>query len=115
MAARQNKTTSTGTDSHGIPEHTRLDEHTDAPSTTAPGDGPADTTDPDEMASSVSPDKAAAARAGHLTVNAVVPVARPTEERDDSEDRFEEYDATRPDGTKVRVRRNLETGETEVS
>jgi hypothetical protein len=113
MAARQNKTTST--DSNGNPERTRLDEHIDAPSTTAPGDGPADTTDPAEMASSVSPDKAAAARAGHLTVNAVVPVERPAEERDDSSDRYEEYEATRPDGMKVTVRRNLETGETEVS
>ena len=34
------------------PEETRLDEHLDKPSTTAPGDGPADTTDPDERATS---------------------------------------------------------------
>jgi hypothetical protein len=96
------------------PEETRLDEHVDAPSTTAPGDGPADTTDPDERASSVSPDKGAAARAGHLTVNAVVPVETPEPERVDSEDRYEEYEATRPDGTRVTVRRNVETGESEL-
>jgi hypothetical protein len=111
MAARQSKNTSTAASN---PEETRLDEQVDAPSTTAPGDGPADTTDPDEVAVSVNPDKATAAREGHLTVNAVVPVERPAEERDDSEDRYEEYDATRPDGTRVRVRRNLETGESEL-
>ncbi|MES9804925.1 hypothetical protein [Streptomyces cinereoruber] len=110
MAARQNKPASSGT-----PQETRLDDHIDAPSTTAPGDGPADTTDPTEMASSVSPDKAAAARAGHLTVNAVVPVEAPAEERDTSDDRYEEYEAVRPDGTKVHVKRNVETGETEVA
>jgi hypothetical protein len=111
MAARQSKSTSAATSN---PEETRLDEHTDAPSTTAPGDGPADTTDPDERASSVSPDKGAAALAGHLTVNAVVPVDTPEPERDDSEDRYEEYEATRPDGTRVTVRRNIETGESEL-
>ena len=112
------------------PEETRLDEHVDAPSTTAPGDGPADTTDPTERASTVEPDKAAAAQAGHLTVNAVVPIdtekqlagvaiskaaaAEADGDRDGNGHRIEEYPATRPDGTEVRVRHNLDTGETEL-
>ncbi|CAL9607165.1 hypothetical protein SUDANB95_05513 [Actinosynnema sp. ALI-1.44] len=98
------------------PEVTRLDDHIDAPSTTAPGDGPADTTDPAELASSVEPDKAAAARAGHGTVNAVVPVGRTDEqpERDTKNDRIERFPAVRPDGTKVTVERNIETGESKL-
>ncbi|WP_045746394.1 hypothetical protein [Actinoplanes rectilineatus] len=120
MATSRSKTAGTN------PEQTRLDEHTDAPSTTAPGDGPADTTDPTERASTVEPDKTTAAAAGHLTVNAAVPVDPDRQlagvaiskatggEDDDREDRIEEYDATRPDGSTVRVRHNLETGDTEL-
>lgn len=93
---------------------TTLDEHIDAPSVTAPGDGPADTADPTEVATSVTPDKAAAARDGHLTVNAVVPVDAPAVPADDREHRIEEYDATKPDGTTVRVRHDLDTGATEL-
>lgn len=93
---------------------TRLDNAIDKPSTTAPGDGPADTTDPAERAVSVSPDAAAAAMAGHQTVNSVVPVTTPVAERDTSNDRYEEYDGVDPStGAAVRVRRNLETGESE--
>lgn len=111
-------------------ETTTLDEHTDAPSVTAPGDGPADTTDPTERATTVGGDKAAAARAGHLTVNAAIPM--PTNERGqlkgvaisfsgdggnggDREERVETYPATRPDGGTVMVRHNLDTGVTEIS
>lgn len=109
-------TSNRGTKATDNPEVTRLDEHVDAPSTTAPGDGPADTTDPAEIASSVTPDKAAAARAGHGTVNAVIPVGRTDDkpERDTKNDRVEKYDAVRPDGTKVTVQRNVETGESKL-
>jgi hypothetical protein len=97
------------------PTETRLDEHLDRPSTTAPGDGPADTTDPNERASSATPDKGAAAQAGHGTVNAVVPVPAPEKPAGrEGKDRMETYAATRPDGTKVTVERNIETGESSV-
>jgi hypothetical protein len=96
-------------------QETRLDSDVTKPSTTAPGDGPADTTDPTEQASTVGGDKAAAAEAGHLTVNAVVPVEQPAAAGDSGEDRVEEYPATRPDGTEVTVRHNIDTGETSVS
>lgn len=97
------------------PDETRLDEHLDAPSTTAPGDGPADTTDPDERASSATPDKGAAAAAGHGTVNAVVPVPKKAAaKRSAAKDRTETYTALRPDGTEVTVERNIETGQSSV-
>jgi len=98
----------------GTPTETRLDEHIDAPSTTAPGDGPADTTDPDERASSATPDKGAAARAGHGTVNAVVPLPKKKAAARQGKDRTETYTATRPDGVEVTVERNIETGESSV-
>jgi len=105
MAARKN------------PEKTRLDDSVSEPSTVAPGDAPADTTDPNEMASTVEPDKAAAAAAGHLTVNSVVKVgdASAPAARDSKSDRIETYTAVRPDGSEVTVKHNLETGETSVS
>lgn len=125
MATRQKSTAAASN-----PGETRLDEHIDAPATTAPGDAPADTTDPTERASTVGGDKAAAAQAGHLTVNAVVPIdenkqlagvaiskaaaAEQDGDRDGNGHRLEEYPATRPDGTEVRVRHNLDTGETEI-
>ncbi len=56
------------------PNATRLDTDVTKPSTVVAGDAPADTTDPTERASTVGGDKAAAALAGHLTVNAVVPM-----------------------------------------
>jgi len=97
------------------PTETRLDNHLDAPSTTAPGDGPADTTDPNERASSATPDKGAAARAGHGTVNAVVPLPkRAAAKKSAAKDRTETYTATRPDGSEVTVERNIETGESSV-
>lgn len=97
-------------------ETTTLDSYLDRPSSTAPGDGPADTTDPNEIASSATPDKGAAAQAGFGTVNAVVKVGDVnTERKREGEDRTEEYDAEAPGGKTVRVRHNIDTGETEVS
>ncbi|MDX2802382.1 hypothetical protein [Streptomyces scabiei] len=103
------------TSKSSTPDETRLDEHLDKPSTTAPGDGPADTTDPEERASSATPDKGAAARAGHGTVNAVVPLPkRAAKKAAESKPRTETYAATRPDGTEVTVERNIETGASSV-
>lgn len=116
--------------SAGNAEVTTLDTHNDAPSVTAPGDGPADTTDPAERATTVGGDKAAAARAGHLTVNAAVPIrtdernqlrgvaiSAATAEDDGAEqgERVETYRATRPNGEVVTVRHNLDSGVTEIS
>lgn len=104
-----------GSGSDETPDATRLDEAVDRPSTTAPGDGPADTTDPTEHASTVNPDKAAAAKAGHGTVNTVVPVPRPGgSRRKASKERIEQYERTRPDGKVVTVEHNLETGKTSI-
>jgi hypothetical protein len=99
------------------PETTTLDSHLDAPSVTAPGDGPADTTDPNELASTVSPDKAAAAAAGHGTVNGVVKTGDvpPAAEVPEADQRVETYEATKPDGTKVTVTHNIDTGATTVA
>ncbi len=109
---------------------TRLDEFNDAPSTVQPGDAPADTKDPSEIATTVGGDKLAAALAGHQTVNAAVPVdpekfraglaissSTGSNAGADGEDggRWEEYDLTRPDGSVAHVRRNLDTGEHNVS
>lgn len=97
------------------PKKTRLDSDNTKPSTTAPGDGPADTTDPTERASSVTPQPGPEAlKVG--TVNAVQPVPQEdAPKRDSKSDRVEEYKATRPDGTEVTVKHNLDTGETTVS
>lgn len=102
------------TSKNSTPAETRLDDHVDAPSTTAPGDGPADTTDPDERATSATPDKGAAAQAGHGTVNAVLPLPKKTAAKRAGKDRTETYTAVRPDGTEVTVERNIETGESSV-
>ena len=95
------------------PKTTRIaDDTTQAvPQTTAAGDAPADTYDADERVSSASPDKAAAAAAGHLTVNAVEPVDSvvwPTP----TGNRSETYVQTKPDGTQVTVTHNYDTGVT---
>ncbi|OZC80557.1 hypothetical protein CH274_15415 [Rhodococcus sp. 06-418-5] len=93
---------------------TTLDSDFTKPSVTAPGDGPADTTDPLERAQSVTPIPGAEALAVG-TVNAVVPAQFPTKpQRDESKDRFEQFESTAPNGSKVWVRRNLETGESVV-
>jgi len=96
------------------PNETKLDNHLDKPSTTAPGDGPADTTDPDERATSATPDKGAAAQAGHGTVNAVLPLPKRQAAARKGKDRTETYTAIRPDGAEVTVERNIETGESSV-
>ena len=95
------------------PAETTLDSDVTKPSVTAPGDGPADTTDQTEIAVSVTPHPGAEAIA-EGTVNAVIPAEKPTVERDTKNDRVEEYEATRPDGSKVTVVHNIETGETSV-
>ncbi|MEU4165586.1 hypothetical protein AB0F46_01710 [Streptomyces sp. NPDC026665] len=97
------------------PAETRLNDDVTQPSTTAPGDGPADTTDPNERAVSATPDKAAAAAAGHGTVNAVVPAPQPAARKTaKGKDRMETYTATRPDGSEVTIERNIETGDSTV-
>jgi hypothetical protein len=95
-------------------ETTTLDSDTTKPSVTAPGDGPADTTDPTERASTVTPQPGPEAlKAG--TVNGVVPLPKLEEpERDEANDRTEEYEAVKPDGSKVTVVRNIETGESRI-
>jgi hypothetical protein len=98
------------------PKVTRLDEDTTKPSTTAPGDGPADTTDPTERAHSVTPrPDAEAIKVG--TVNAVVPGEKiePAAAVSEEDQRIEKYEAVKPDGTKVTVTHNIDTGETSVS
>lgn len=96
-------------------KQTKLDSDTTKPSVTQPGDGPADTTDPNERAVSapVNPGDEAR-RVG--TVNAVVPApASEPEKRDSKKDRIEKYEVVKPNGDKVTVTHNLDTGETSVS
>lgn len=101
------------------PMTTRLDTDVTKPSTVQPGDAPADTMDPTERASTVGGDKAAAALAGHLTVNAVIPIPEPaalraTDDEDRASNRVETYPAVRPDGTIVTVEHNIDTGASKV-
>lgn len=96
------------------PKTTRLSSDVTKPQPTDPGDAPADTYDPKERASSVRPDKAAAAAAGHQTVNAVakvgdIPDAAPTGTRSET------YTRVGPDGKEVTVTHNYDTGETTVA
>ena len=101
MAARKNA------------DSTTLDSDVTKPAVTAPGDGPADTTDPTERATSVTPQPGdEAIKAG--TVNAVKPAPAPEVPADKGEHRTEEYEATRPDGTRVTVVRDIETGKTRI-
>ncbi|WP_372672979.1 hypothetical protein [Amycolatopsis kentuckyensis] len=93
---------------------TTLDNDVTKPSVTAPGDGPADTTDPTEIAVSVPPQPGDEAIAVG-TVNAVKPVAPPEKPKLEREHRIEKYEATRPDGSKVTVTHNIDTGETTAS
>lgn len=95
---------------------TKLDKGTTKPSTTQPGDGPADTTDPNERAVS-APVKPGTEAQKVGTVNAVVPAPeKPAAEKKASKDhRVEKYEAVKPDGTKVTVTHNIDTGETKVS
>lgn len=96
------------------PKTTRLSNDVTKPQPTAAGDAPADTWDPKERATSVRPDKAAAAAAGHQTVNAViksgtVPEVVPTGTR------TETYNTVGPDGSEVTVTHNYDTGVTTVA
>ena len=92
-------------------EVTTLDSDVTKPSVTAPGDGPADTLDPTERASTVIPRPGPEAlKAG--TVNSVLPLPKvEAATAPEGEARTEEYDVIAPDGEKVRVVRNIETGE----
>lgn len=96
------------------PKTTRLSNDLTKPQPTAGGDAPADTWDPAERATSARPDKAAAAAAGHQTVNAVVkagtvPSTVPTGIR------TETYTAYGPSGAPVEVTHNYDTGATTVA
>ena len=96
------------------PKTTRLSSDVTKPQPTAPGDAPADTYDPKERASSARPDKAAAAAAGHQTVNAViksgdVPDTVPTGTRSET------YNRVGPDGVEVVVTHNYDTGVTSTA
>ena len=94
---------------------TTLDEDITKPSVTEPGDGPADTTDPTEVATSVAPGVPSPEAIAAGTVNAVIPVEKaPVKETPVSEHRIEHYDAVKPNGDKVRVKHNLDTGKTEI-
>lgn len=95
------------------PKTTRIADDTTqtVPQTTAGGDAPADTYDWKERASSARPDKAAAAAAGHGSVNAIAPVAS-VDIPAPSGSRTETYDRFAPDGTEVTVTHNYDTGVT---
>jgi hypothetical protein len=76
---------------------------------TAPGDAPFDTSDPRERISTLIPSGAEAAEAAKLGLPVVAYVKTGyvgETERDESEDRYEEYEVNG-----VRIRRNMETGE----
>lgn len=97
---------------------TRTTDDTTIPSEVAPGDAPADTLDPSEHVTSTPTYPGDQAKA-EGTVNAVTLLPNPpsgtgTAAGEPAEPRFEEYDAYRPDNTKVRVRRNMETGASEI-
>lgn len=97
------------------PKTTRLSDDVTEPQPTDAGDAPADTFDEKERATSVRPDKAAAAAAGHKTVNAVVP-GDPIEDADPvSQGRTETYTVYDNNNDPVEVTRDLDTGETTVA
>lgn len=95
------------------PKTTRIaDDTTQAvPQTTSPGDAPADTYDWKERASSARPDKAAAAAAGHGSVNAIEPVASVVSPAP-SGSRSETYTRVGADGVEYTITHNYDTGVT---
>ena len=97
------------------PKTTRLSADVTKPQPTAPGDAPADTYDPKERASSVTPDKAAAAKAGHQSVNAVVPVDPIESEEVTGGTRTQTYTVHDETGKEVQVTHDLDTGVTTVA
>lgn len=95
------------------PTETKLDDNVTEPSTVAPGDAPHDTTDPTEHASTVTPQPSAQAlKEG--TVNGTLKLDGPPVAESGDEDRIEEYDAVKPDGTVVRIRHNIDKATTEI-
>lgn len=94
------------------PKTTRLSSDVTKPQPTTGGDAPADTWDEKERASSVRPDKAAAAAAGHLTVNAVVPVEPIPTPAPIVGGRTETYTAYDAQGNPVEVSHNVDSGVT---
>lgn len=94
-------------------ETTTLDSDVTKPSVTAPGDGPADTTDPTEEAVSVpaSPGDEAL-KVG--TVNTVKPAPKAAARKSAAKARTETYVAVKPDGTEVTIKRNIDTGKSEI-
>lgn len=92
------------------PKTTRLSEDVTAPQPTDSGDAPADTWDASERAHSATPDKAAAAAAGHQTVNAVVPGEPISAPAPVSTGRTETYTVYDNNGKPVEVTRDLDTG-----
>lgn len=104
---------------------TRTDDNVTEPSTVQPGDAPADTMDPNERVSSV-PVRPGEQAIKEGTVNAVLVnpnlpdrdrgarEAADARKADAGGERTETYTARRPDGTEVRVTRNIETGESTV-
>jgi hypothetical protein len=109
MAVRKEQG-SVGAKQGDAPKETRLDTDVNAPATTASGDAPFDTTDPTENASTITPQVPSdeAIKAG--TILGAIPVAAPAgvPDVDPKDVRTEEYDAIKPDGTKVRVRLYLD-------
>lgn len=92
------------------PKTTRLSDDVTKPQPTDAGDAPADTFDEKERATSVPADKKAAAKAGHATVNAVIPGEPITEEEPTSQGRTETYTVYDNDNKAVEVTRDLDTG-----
>lgn len=90
------------------------DTSVDKPQTTSPGDAPADTFNPTELASSVTPNKEAAAEAGYLAVNAVVPVESPYVTAPAGAARTEQVYAYDEKGERVTLDRDIVTGATTV-
>lgn len=93
---------------------TKLSSKVNEPQPTEAGDAPADTTDAKERAVAVEPDKAAAAQAGHTTVNAVVP-STPFPDAPAGGVRTETYKARDNAGKEITVTHDLDTGKSTVS
>ena len=104
---------------------TVTDDNVTNPGTVAPGDAPFDTVDPNERVSSipVQPGEQAIREGvvNAVLVNDSLPdaatvaanrVAGPTGVVPDGEQRIEEYEVAGPDGLPVKVRHNIDTGET---
>lgn len=91
-----------------------IPDETMYPSPGVPAGGPADTTDPTvRVISNPTLPQAEALATG--TVNTVVPAPQLEQPAEASrEPRFEQYETEDPDGNTVTVRRDLETGQSEI-